>query len=114
MSSPPQGLRVIGTLPTTSLLLVAPQAVSRGAVADLSVTVFNPAGSSLSTQITIQVLGPNGYVFFDTVNVQVAGNSQTTILYDWTAPNQAGAYTIVTQTLPSQPGAYDSSTTTVQ
>jgi hypothetical protein len=56
------------------------------------------------------VLGPNNYVFLDTVNVQVLASSHTTILYDWTAPNQSGSYTIITQTLPAQPGAYDSAT----
>jgi hypothetical protein len=83
-----------------------------GSIAEFSVTVFKPTTSPLSTQAAIEVLGPNNYMFFDTVNVQVAASSQTTVIYDWTAPNQSGSYTVITQTLPAQPGAYDATTFT--
>jgi hypothetical protein len=110
-SSPPSGLRVTGTPPgLPTLLLSVPSSVSKGSNAEFSITVFNPTSTQLTTEVTVEVLGPNSYVFFDAVNVQVAASSHTTVLYDWTAPQQSGSYTIVAQTLPVRSSAYDSST----
>ena len=113
-SSPPQGLRITGTRPGfPTLLLNVPASVSKGSSAEFSITLFNPTSTQLSTQVTVEILGPYSYVFFDTVSVQVAATSHLTVLYDWTAPNQNGSYNVIAQTLPAQPSAYDSSTITV-
>lgn len=113
-SSPPEGLRVTGTRPAAStLLLTVPTSVGVGQTTRLSITLFNPTTSPISTLITIEVLGPNSYVSIDTVRIQVAALSSETLLYDWVAPNQTGTYIILAGTLPPLASTYDSQTITV-
>jgi len=66
----------------------------------------------MSSQITIEILGPSNYVFYDSIQVIVVPSSYDTILYDWAVPTQTGTYTILVN-VPNTVGDYGFSTITV-
>lgn len=112
-NSPTQSLTVTGTTtPTPTLLLSAPSSGSRGQSVQLSIAVFNPTNSPLNTKMSVEIMGPNNYVMFDVVQVNVAATSDSTAYYGWTAPNQSGAYTVTVSLSPSTPSGL--STATIQ
>jgi len=101
-------LTVTGTAtPIPTLLLSAPSSASRGQSVTLSIAVFNPTGSLLNANVTVQITGPGNYVSFDVIQVRVAASSQLTSYYDWTAPNQPGTYNVTVGLLSTQPGGTD-------
>jgi hypothetical protein len=107
-SSPPNSLTVTGTVSKNpTVMLAAPDTGSIGQSVRLSITVFNPTSSPLSTSAKIQITGPNNYVAFDVVQVKVQANSESTYYYDWTAPNQSGAYTVTVDLLSTRAPASD-------
>ena len=111
--SPTRGLIVSNTRPPTStLLLTAPTSAAHGQTVQLTVTEFNPTTSPMSSQITIEILGPSNYVFYDSIQVIVVPSSYDTILYDWAVPTQTGTYTILVN-VPNTVGDYGFSTITV-
>jgi hypothetical protein len=63
--------------------------------------------------VTIQIVGPGNYALFDVIQVKVAANSQSTSYYGWTAPSQAGAYTITVGLIPPTPTTVDAETVQV-
>jgi len=112
-TSPTQSLTVTGTpKPTPTLLLSSPSSGSQGQSVQLSITVFNPTNSLLSANVMVEITGPNNYVMFDVVQVNVAAASQSTAYYVWMAPNQSGTYTATVNLSPSIPSGV--STTTIQ
>ena len=107
-SSSPASLTVASTaVQNPTLLLSAPATVSRNQLIRLSTTVFNPTAAPMLADVTIQITGPGSYFIFDVVQVNVAGNSQSTGYYDWTVPNQSGTYTVTIGLLPPKPSAFD-------
>ena len=107
-SSPPNSLTVTGTVSKNpTVMLAAPDTGSIGQSVRPSITVFNPTSSPLSTSAKIQITGPNNYVAFDVVQVKVQANSESTYYYDWTAPNQSGAYTVTVDLLSTRAPASD-------
>jgi hypothetical protein len=58
----------------------------------------------------IQITGPDNYVTFDVVQVKVTATSQTTVYYDWTIPDQSGAYLVTVDFLLPRTTALDSTT----
>jgi hypothetical protein len=106
-------LTVTGSVaPSATVLLNAPTAASRGQTVTLSITVFNPTSSVVNENVAVQITGPGNYVSFNVIQVQVAASSQSTAYYDWTIPNQSGAYVIIVSPVPPQSAAY--ATATVQ
>jgi hypothetical protein len=89
------------------VLLNAPTAASQGQTVTLSITVFNPTSSVLNANVAVQITGPGNYVSFNVIQVQVAAFSQSTTYYDWTAPNQSGAYSVTVGPLPPESGGID-------
>jgi len=104
-------LTVTGTVtPTPTLLLSIPSSASRGQFVTLSITVFNPTSSPLNANVTVQITGPSNYVSFDVIQIQVGASSQLTTYYDWTVPNQSGAYSVTVGLLQARPGGIDTGT----
>jgi glucose/arabinose dehydrogenase len=109
--SSPKDLKVTGTsIPSPNLILVTAATSLRGQTTPLTITIFNPTSTALSTQVTVAITGPNSYTYFDTAQVSVASQSETTIQIDWTAPNQSGNYTVTVALLPPRTGAFDLAT----
>jgi len=110
-TSSPVSLTVIGSVtPTPTLLLFAPSTVSRSQLVTLSITVFNPTSSPLNANVTVQITGPSNYVSFDVIQIQVGASSQLTTYFDWTVPNQSGAYSVTVGLLQARPGGIDTGT----
>jgi len=111
-TSPAQSLTVTGTpTPTPTLLLSAPSSGPPGQPVQLSITVFNPTSSSLNANVMVKIMGPNNYVMFDVVQVNIAAASHSTAYYVWMAPNQSGTYSVTADLSPSPSGV---STATIQ
>ena len=109
-----QSLTVTGTVsPTPKVLLSTPTSTPNGQTVTLSVTVFNPTSSALNANVTIQITGPNNYILFDVVHVNVGANSESTGYYDWAVPPQTGTYTVTASLLPTAPGGLDTATVQV-
>ena len=110
-TSSPVSLAVTGSVtPTPTLLLFAPSTAAQGQLVTLSITVFNPTSSPLNENITVQITGPSNYVSFDVIQIQVGASSQSTTYYDWTVPNQSGAYSVTVGLLQARPGGIDTGT----
>jgi len=110
-TSSPASLTVTGSVqPTPTVLLYAPSTASRGQTVTMSITVFNPTSSPLNANVTVQITGPSNYVSFDVIQIQVGASSQLTTYYDWTVPNQSGAYSVTVGLLQARPGGIDTGT----
>ena len=64
----------------------------------------------MKANVTVEITGPGNYVSFNVIQVQVAASSQATAYYDWTVPNQSGAYSIVIGLLPPTSAGVDTGT----
>jgi len=103
--SSPASVTVTGSVqPTPTLLISSPTTTPRGLPVTLSITMFNPTRSSLNSNITIKIAGPNNYLLFDIIQVRIAANSQSTGYYDWAVPNQPGTYSITASSLSAESG----------
>ena len=103
-----QSLMVTGTAqPIPTLLLSSPATTPNGQTVTLQITVFNNATSQLNANVTIEITGPNNYVLFNVIPVQVAASSHSTGYYDWAVPTQTGSYTIMVSMLPPSTGGVD-------
>jgi hypothetical protein len=112
-TSPTQSLAVTGTpSPIPTLFLSVPSSGSRGQPVQLTITVFNPTNSLLDANVMVKIMGPNNYVMFDIVQVNVAAASHSTAYYVWTAPNQSGTYSVTANLSP--PTLSGVSTATIQ
>ena len=106
-------LTVTGTVtPSPNLILLAPATSIQGQIVHLTITVFNPTASTFSTLVTAEITGPGSYVSYETIQVRIASQSETTAYFDWTVPNRSGAYTVTVGLLPPEPDAFD--VTTIQ
>jgi len=111
--SSPNTMAVVETpTPSPTLLLSAPSSESQGQRAQLSITAFNPTNSPFNAKVMIEIMGPNNYLMFDVVQVNVAAASQSTLYYVWSAPNQSGTYSVSVSLAPPTPSGF--STATVQ
>jgi hypothetical protein len=109
--SSPQPLTVTGSAaPTPTVLLASPATTPHGQTLTLSIVVFNPGSSALDSNVAIQIAGPNNYVLFDVIQVNVPANSQSTGYYDWMVPAQTGTYTITLSLLPQTISGVDTET----
>jgi len=101
-------LTVTGSaLPTPTVLLSSPSTGTAGQRLTLSIMIFNPTNSTLNANATIEITGPNNYVLFDLIQVEVGANLHATGYYDWGVPAQAGAYTVVLSLLSPIPSGAD-------
>jgi hypothetical protein len=99
-TSPSVSLTVTGTpSPFVILLASGPPSVTRGGEVVFEVLVTNP-GSSLSGTLYIEVVGPGGYDYFETVQVSVAAGSAGSFQFRWQAPSVTGTYQVTVGFVP--------------
>jgi hypothetical protein len=104
-TSSPAPLTVTGTTPPQVMFFVTgPSSIARGSVATFDVLVTNP-GSSLTTVLYIEVIGPSGYEYFDTLQVSVAAGSTGRYQFTWQAPSTAGSYQVIVGFIPPRPAS---------
>jgi len=97
-------LSVTGTLPPQVMLLVTgPASFARGGTVTFDVLVINP-GSSVTTMLYIEVTGPGGYEYFDTLQISVPGSTGR-FQFTWQAPSASGAYQVVVGLIPPEAAA---------
>jgi hypothetical protein len=102
-SSSTAPLTVTGTAPAQVMLLVTgPPAVTAGSIAVFDVLVTNP-GSPLTTTLYIEVTGPGGYEYFDTLQASVGAESTGRYQFIWQAPSTSGTYQVVVGLFPPRP-----------
>jgi len=80
-----------------------------GQTITLTVTVFNPADTTLEGELCVGVVGPGGYYRFDAISISVEGKSKMSYDLHWHLPSNAlaGTYQISTWLVPPWLGAYD-------
>jgi len=95
-------LTVTGTLPPRIMLLVSgPTSTARGSAVTFDVLVTNP-GSSISTTLYFEVVGPAGYWYFDTQQISVATGGIGRFQFTWQVPSiaSAGQYQVFVGLIP--------------
>jgi hypothetical protein len=96
-------LTVTGTPPPQpQLLLTGPASASRGSTASFTVLVTNPTSPTLTTTLYVEIMGPNGYYYFDTQQVTVPVSSTGRFEFDWQVPStiSAGSYVVNVGLIP--------------
>lgn len=93
-----------------TVLLSYPASVTHGQTSTLTITVFNPTGTTLNANVAIEITGPNNYVLFDVVQIQVNATSHSAGYYVWIVPAQTGTYTVMLSYLPAETGGVDTET----
>lgn len=96
------GLTVTGTGPPRILLIVSgPSSAARGSTATFDVVIDNP-GTPMTTTLYIEVTGPSGYRYFDTVQISVNGNGFSRFQIAWQVPAAAptGTYAVTIGLIP--------------
>ena len=112
-TSAPVSLTVTGTPPPQVTLLVSgPASVRRDGMATFEVLVTNP-GSSLTTTICIEVIGPGGYEYFEALQVSIAAGSTGRFQFTWQAPSTSGTYQVSVGLIPPKPASVSQTQITV-
>jgi hypothetical protein len=102
-SSSTAPLTVTGAVPAQVMLLVTGQpSIARGTSTAFDVLVTNP-GSSLTTTLYIEVIGPGGYEYFDTLQASVSAGSTGRYQFTWLTPSTSGTYQVVVGLIPPRP-----------
>jgi hypothetical protein len=99
------------TILSAESLRITPQdtVLSKGNTATMTVTVFNSGDSSLEGNLYIEIVGPSGYIHYDTIPVSLAGKSQIPYGFRWYVPSNAlaGTYRVSSGLVPPMLAAYD-------
>lgn len=108
-------IAVSGTPPARiSLLVSGPSATPRGSAAIFNVLVDN-AGPTATTTLFIEVTGPSGYRYFDTLPIMLTGGSSSRFQFTWQVPTSAvsGDYQVVVGLIPPISTSFSSTQITV-
>jgi hypothetical protein len=100
-------LTVTGTPPRRITLLVSgPASKVRGSSVTFDVLVTN-ASSSMSTTLYLEVVGPGGYRYFDTMQISVDAAGTGRFQFLWQVPStlSAGQYQVFVGLIPPKPTA---------
>jgi hypothetical protein len=112
-TSSASSLSVTGTLPPkVTLLVTGPPSAIRGSTASFDVLVTNP-GDFLMTTLYIEVIGPGGYEYFDTLQVSVAAGSTGRFQFTWQAASASGSYQALVGLIPPKPTSISQAQITV-
>ena len=106
-TSPTVSLTVTGTLlPRIALLVSGPTSTTVGNTVTFDVLVTNP-GSSMSSTLYFEVVGPGGYRYFDTQQISVAADGKGKFQFVWPVPSTAstGQYQVFVGLIPPKPTA---------
>ena len=96
-------LTVAGTVtPQPQLLITGPASASRGTTASLTVLITNPTTQTLTTTLYVEIMGPNGYYYFDTQQATLSASASGTFQFDWQVPStiSTGSYVINVGLIP--------------
>jgi ABC-type transport system substrate-binding protein len=107
-TSPTAYLTVTGTpSPQITVLVAGPSSTPRGGSATFDVLVTNP-GTSVIATLYLEVTGPGGYEYFDTLQVSIAGSASSRFLFAWQVPSSAstGNYQITVGLIPPRPATF--------
>jgi hypothetical protein len=103
-TSSASSLSVTGTPPPRVMLLVTgPPSAIRGSTTSFDVLVTNPGDSLVTTTLYIEVTGPGGYEYFDTLQVSVAAGSMRRFQFTWQPPSASGTYQVMVGLIPPRP-----------
>jgi len=80
---------------------------AKGQQVTFVVTVINQNNLQMETTLTLAVLGPGGYSFYDLQPVNVSANLIGKYCFNWTVPNVDGKYVVEASLVPAQLTAYD-------
>jgi len=107
-SSTAATLTVTGSRPPQiSLLVSGPGTATKGTSVTFDVLVANPDGSGVTTTLYIEVSGPGGYYYFDTLQVTLAAAATGRFQLTWQVPSglQTGDYRVVVGLIPPTPAS---------
>lgn len=92
--------------PQISLLVTGSASAGRGSLVTFDVLVTNP-GSSTTTTVYLEITGPGGYYYWDTVQVSVASGSTARPQFTWQISSsvQGGSYQAIVGLIPPTPTA---------
>jgi len=93
--------------PQISLLVSGPRTATKGTSVTFDVLVANPDGSGVTTTLYIEVSGPAGYYYFDTLQVTLAAGATGRFQLTWQVPSglQTGDYRVVVGLIPPTPAS---------
>jgi kumamolisin len=98
------GLIVSGTVtPQPQLLITGPASASRGTTASFTVLITNPTTSTISsTTLYVEIIGPNGYYYFDAQQATVSAGASGRFQFDWQVPStiSTGSYVVNVGLIP--------------
>ncbi len=80
----------------------------KGQSVTLDVTLFNQLNPALNSTLTLTVLGPNNYYYYETQSVNVAADAVGAYRFSWSIPAVAGMYVVEASMVPLVLTAYDS------
>jgi hypothetical protein len=102
-TSPVATLTVTGTRPAQIMLLVTgPDSASRGSSATFDVLITNPTTQTLTTTLYVEIIGPNGYYYFDTQQATLTASASGRFQFDWQVPAtiSTGGYVVNVGLIP--------------
>ena len=86
-------LTVTGSGPARIFLIVSgPSSSTHGSTATFDVVIDSP-GTTTTATVYIEVKGPGGYVYYDTLEVTIDGNGFSRFQLSWQIPATAGTGT---------------------
>jgi hypothetical protein len=91
--------------PQVSLLVTGPSSATRGGSVSFDVIATNPGSNSVSAVLYLEVIGPGGYYYFDTMQISAPAGSTGRFQFTWQIPSsvQAGSYQVNVGLIPATP-----------
>jgi hypothetical protein len=108
-------LGITGTRPPQIMLLVSgPSSVARGGSVTFDVLVTNP-GASPTVIVYLDVIGPGGYEYFDTLQISVSTGASARLQFTWQVPATltTGNYQVSVGLIPPTPTGISATQITV-
>jgi kumamolisin len=101
--STPFSLTVTGTPRVQlQLLITGPTSASRGTTASFTVLLTNKTATTLTTTLYVEIIGPNGYYYFDTQQATLTASASGRFQFDWQVPStiSTGSYVVNVGLIP--------------
>jgi kumamolisin len=96
-------LAVTGTVTRQpQLLITGPASASRGTTASFTVLITNPTALTLTTTLYVEIIGPNGYYYFDSQQATLSAGASGRFQFDWQVPStiSTGSYVVNVGLIP--------------
>jgi hypothetical protein len=79
----------------------------KGQQATFTITILNQLNPQLYSTLTLTIIGPGGYNYYDFQPISVSANSVRDYSFSWVVPDAKGTYIVETSLAPTQLTAYD-------